>query len=156
MRNNIIKSDSMKSLPFKVWDVLYLKKSSHIKTILVQFDINCSIISRGLSPTQHLHGDHEKLSTEKQKAPSLPCLAAPDVCCSVSGKSGLRVNFLAVICRRAATTSCCRLEHENHYFNPSLPDINRMNKCFCSLLNLDEFIQMAMKTSKYPSQLPSW
>lgn len=98
---------------------------------------------------KHPSGDSDKQSTEKQEL-------EPDVCCSVSGKSGLRVNFLAVICRRAASTSCCRLEHENHYFNPSLPDINRMNKCFCSLLNLDEFLQMAMKTSKYPSQLPSW
>ena len=38
--------------------------------------------------------------------------------------------------------------HGNHYFNPSLFDINRMNKCFCSRLNLKEFIQMPMKTSK--------
>lgn len=69
-----------------------------------------------------------------------PFLQKPDVCSSVSSKSGLRVNFLAVICTRAASTSCCILEHENHYFNPSLADINRMNKCFCSLLNLDGFI----------------
>lgn len=27
--------------------------------------------------------------------------------------------------------------YENHYFNPSLFDINRMNKCFCSRLNLE-------------------
>lgn len=49
---------------------------------------------------------------------------------SLSGKRGLRVNFLAVICRKGASTICCRPEHEKHYLNPRLPDINRMNGCF--------------------------
>lgn len=83
-----------------------------------------------------------------------PCLEEPDICCSVSSKSGLRVNFLAVICEKEATTSCRRLGRESHYFNPSVPDINRMNKWLCSLLNLDQFIQMApKKISKSPRQV---
>lgn len=71
---------------------------------------------------KHLLGDTEKLSTEKTKG---PCHHGPVLQCQILvavclAKSGLRVNFLAVICRGAASTSSSRLEHENHYFNPSL------------------------------------
>lgn len=160
-KNQFIKKKKVNNI-IHLKELRYLPNSSHTKKYLgpavkmpscsawSPFSFNQYFSSLKLQRKQLLEKHWETIGSRRG-----PFLQKPDVCSSVSSKSGLRVNFLAVICRRAASTSCCILEHENHYFNPSLPDINRMNKCFCSLLNLDGFIQMAMKTSKYPSQLSS-
>lgn len=117
---------------------LLAQKSSILKLVLPSERCSASIpfsfnqyYSRHLATAETSSGEGWHSGHWQRKSPPAFALSCIDsFSCGLSGKKGLRVNFLAVICRKGASTICCRPEHEKHYLNPSLPDINRMNGWF--------------------------